>query len=123
MAPQPLTASDLSLDRVYELLHDGAVDEVRQLLDALQAREPDSAEIADLARKLAPPRGVLRAGASGKSRARERAWLCAHAREYRGCWIAVTDDSLVAADRDYGTVLDRVSETVGVDKVVLYFQP
>jgi|SRR5581483_8631489 len=123
MAIQPLEAAELALDGVYELLRHGRIEEARTQLATLSARAPASEDVADLARKLARPRGILAPGPPAASRERERAWLRAHAGEHRGNWLAVSGDSLIAAGPDYREVLARVRETVGVDNVVVFFQP
>jgi Family of unknown function (DUF5678) len=54
---------------------------------------------------------------------RERAWLREHAREHPGCWIAVYEDRLVAANADLGVVLTEARRQLGDVGAVIWWQP
>jgi hypothetical protein len=54
---------------------------------------------------------------------REYAWLQEHAAAYPGCWLAVLEDQLIAADPDFGVVVRAVRQTPEAERALLYFQP
>jgi hypothetical protein len=118
---------DLSLHEQIGTLRDrlesGDIEGGRALLSRLLEQFPDSSEAQFYARMLARPTAIAPPGEPERRRDRERDWLRAHAREYPGCWLAVSGDALVAADPNYAEVIAAVRRTVGVDSVVLYFQP
>jgi hypothetical protein len=91
----------------------------------LQARWPDSPRVQYWARVLAPPEVVPTSGRDPRSRPRdrERAWPREHAREYPGCWLAVYEDRLIAADPDLAVVYSAVRQALGAEGAVLHWQP
>jgi len=111
------------LNTIGELLARGNLEGARALVQRLQTRWPGSEELEEYARLLAPLRAHVIPGEKGRPLDRERAWLAVHAREYPGCWLAVSGDDLIAADPDYATVLARVRATVGVENAVVYKSP
>jgi hypothetical protein len=111
------------LAAIGQLLVAGNLNEARRLVERLQSSHPDSEELGHYARLLAPFEVRIRPGERGRTLDRERTWLAAHAREYPGCWLAVSGDQLIAADPDYAVVLARVRETVGVENAVAYKSP
>jgi hypothetical protein len=54
---------------------------------------------------------------------RERAWLREHGREYPGCWLALDEDRLIAADPDLEVVLSLANQTPEGQRALLYQQP
>ena len=74
---------------------------------------------------LAPPTASTVSGPDPRSRPleRERAWLKEHAREYPGCWLAVYEDRLIAADPDLGVVLTIADHAPEGQHALLYQQP
>lgn len=111
------------LPRVRELLERGEVEGARSLVRELQAAWPESAEVAALAALLALPRAIVRPGGPRRRLDLERAWLRAHAREHRGCWLAVRESELLGADPDLNVVMDKANQIVGSDDFTLFFQP
>ena len=50
-------------------------------------------------------------------------WLKEHAHEYPGCWLAIYEDNLIAADPDLQTVLARTREAIGEESALVVQQP
>lgn len=123
------TPSDLpaelvaGLKRMGEMLGNGDVEGARAWVKELEMRWPESERVRHYARVLAPPtvRTVPRRG--GRGFAKEHAWLKAHAREYPGCWIAVLEDQLIAADPDLRRVLAAARGTSDPMHTLIHFQP
>lgn len=103
----------------------GRVEESRVAVKELEARWPDDPRVQYWARVLTPPRVLPTPETHRHTRPldRERAWLRQHAREYPGCWLAVYEDELVAADPDLGAVLSEARRALGDEKVLLHYQP
>jgi hypothetical protein len=59
----------------------------------------------------------------GRALDRERAWLQAHAREHPGCWLAVFEDRLIAADPDLRAVLAITRQSLGDKSALLHYEP
>jgi hypothetical protein len=123
-------ATDDELEqRLAELRDDisrgGRVPEAREAVKELEARWPEDPRVQHWARVLALPvaRVVTEADPRSRPRDRERAWLKQHAEEYPGCWLAVYEDRLVAADPDLGVVFQEVRRVLGTDGAVLHWQP
>src|SRR5947208_552396 len=123
MAVQQPIEEPAELDQLQELLNAGDIEQARTLLAELRVKYPEHPRIAYLARVLERPRAVAVDAPLLPPRDQELAWLKAHAREHRGCWLALSGDSLIAADPDYGVVVDRARDSVGLENVVLYFPP
>jgi len=111
------------LTRLRDLLARGDVKQARALLKELEQRWPDSAWVRHYAQVLARPTASMRAGEQGPSHDREHAWLREHGPEYPGCWIAVLEDRLVAADPDFAVALSAVRGTPDGERALLFFQP
>ena len=69
------------------------VEGARTLVRELETCWPEAERVRRWARVLAPPIVTLRPGEHGRPLDRERAWLRQHAREYPGCWLAVSSSS------------------------------
>jgi hypothetical protein len=103
----------------------GRVEEARAALKDLEVCWPESKRVQYWARVLAPPTARTTSGADPRSRPldRERAWLREHARAYPGCWLAVHEDRLIAADPDLDVVLAQADQTPEGQHALLYQQP
>jgi hypothetical protein len=108
-----------------DISHGGRVPEAREAVKELEARWPEDPRVQNWARVLAPPRVIPTPEAHRHHRPldRERAWLKQHAREYPGCWLAVYEDRLIAANPDFGVVLTEARKTLGEGKAFLHYQP
>jgi hypothetical protein len=127
--PQPVaTATDAAalpedLQRLRDLLDAGRIEAARRFVKELEPRWPDSERVRHYAHVLAPPVVRLRPDIKGRSRDREFAWLKQHASEYPGCWLAIYEDRLIAADPDRRVVIAKAREELGQESALLYYQP
>ena len=111
------------LQQLVELVEASRVEEARALAPVLAARWPESQPIQHMARVLEPPKAAATGGRSGRALNRERAWLRTYAHEYPGCWLAVYEDRLIAADPDRRTVVAVARAALGEEGALLHFQP
>jgi hypothetical protein len=124
-APPPAPDSPqltADLDRLRSMVEHEDVDGARVFVKELEQRWPDSRRVQYWARVLAPPVARRVPGGTGRSFAREHAWLREHRREYPGCWLAVLEDRLLDADPDVGTLLTRLREMRRGRQALLHFQ-
>jgi hypothetical protein len=121
-APDPpqLTAD---LDRLRSMVEHEDVEGARAFVKELEQRWPDSESARHWARVLTPPVARRRPGVAGRSLERERKWLREHGREYPGCWLAVLEDRLLAADSNLGAVLAALRQIPGAEQALLHLQP
>jgi hypothetical protein len=122
------TDEDEFLRRLTQLREDlscGRVEEARAAVKDLEALWPASERVQYWSRVLAPPTAHTMPGPDPRSRPldRERAWLREHAREHPGCWLAVYEYRLVAADPDLEVVLAQANQTPEGQHALLYQQP
>jgi len=125
--PEPQSAIEepdlnASLECIRRLVEQGEVEEARERVNELEERWPDAKRVRYWASVLAPPVVRVLHGERGRPLDKERAWLREHAREYPGCWLAIRDDRLIAADPSLRTVLTSVRQTRGAENALLYFQ-
>ena len=106
-----------------DLLAREDVEGARVLAGQLASKWPAEERVQHYARVLAPPAARLAPGGPDRPLDLEYAWLRAHARDYPGCWIAVFEDQLVAADPDLNLVLSVVRAAPGAEDALLHFQP
>jgi hypothetical protein len=111
------------LRRLRSLLEEEDVEGARAMVKELVERWPDSERVRHLAHVLESPRTRVLHGERGRPLHREHAWLRQHAAEYPGCWLAVFEDRLVAADPDLGTVIRETRRALGSEGALLHFQP
>src|SRR5207302_3960870 len=95
------------LAQVREYVEHSRVEEAQAELKEMERRWPASERFQHWVRVLAPPIVRTVPGRDPRSRPfdKDRAWLRQHGREYPGCWLAVYEDRLIAADPDLGVVL------------------
>lgn len=95
------------------------VERIRSLLEAqeLLAAQREASRAAEehpehpwlqQANRVLNPSRVTTAPASGADRRREFEWLRRNRETYRGQWVALLGDELIAADRDFDVVLHQV---------------
>lgn len=98
----PSLAESQGRDRVShvaalrELIKKEHISEARRMLEALPIRATEEPAITRLRRLLSPP-DVRRSERRDFDRHREYRWLREHARGYRGQWVALDEDRLIAA--------------------------
>jgi hypothetical protein len=126
--PGPGDERDALLQRLSQLRDDvsgGRIEKARAAIQDLAALWPDSARVQYWARVLAPPTAAAAPGPDPRSGPleHERAWLKEHAREYPGCWLAVYEDRLIAADPDLEVVLAAAGQCPEGEHALLYQEP
>ncbi len=119
---QALGSLEESLALLRSLVEADDVEAARSLAPQLLERWPESPEARHWARVLAPPKATALRGETSRCVEREREWLRQHRHEYPGCWLAVYEDRLVAADPDLQTVYKIAREALGDRGAVIYFQ-
>ena len=108
--------------RLRDVQEREGVNAARILVKELAAKWPDAPAVQHKARVLEPPRVIGTGPPTGHYYVKAREWLKQHAREYPGCWLAVKDDRLVAADPDLEVVMDAVKQE-GIEHALLHLQP
>jgi hypothetical protein len=111
------------LQCLRDLLERDRVDEARQFVQELAQRWPESERVQHYAHVLAPPKVLPRPNIPPRSREREFKWLKEHASEFPGCWIAVHEDRLIAADPDQRVVITKARDVLGEQGALLFHQP
>jgi hypothetical protein len=111
------------LRHLNNLLERERIEEARRYVKELQQRWPDAERVQHYADVLAPP--VARSRPDLKTVSHDRAWnwLEKHGHEYPGCWLALLDDRLIAADPDRRVVLAKTRELLGHQRVFMFHQP
>lgn len=110
-------------ERLSGLLTSGHGMEARAYARALAKRWPDSKTIQHYARVLEPPASRRVPGSAPfRSVDQDYAWLQEHAQEYPGCWLAVFDSRLLAADPDLHRVVNAARRELGGEEALLYYQ-
>jgi hypothetical protein len=57
-----------------------------------------------------------------RDHSREWAWIAEHGEAYRGQWVMVRHDQLVAADPNIRALLSRVPPEIAADSIVWYLK-
>jgi hypothetical protein len=90
-----------ALDRLIEMMNTSDIEGARRYVKDLVREWPDAERVQHYARVLEPPKVLSSQPGNGKSfTLAEKAWLKEHAHEYPGCWIAIDDGRMIAADPD-----------------------
>jgi hypothetical protein len=118
---QERLAADLK--RLRDLLERDRVEEARRFVKELEQRWPEAERVRHYAHVLAPPKVRSRPDLPPQSSERELKWLKEHAHEYPGCWLAVYEDRLIAADPDLQVVVKQVREAIGEQSAFVFYQP
>lgn len=95
MSPSPGAQPFLLIARVKLLLEQQKIREARRTLEIGSSRHPANRQIASLLRAISPGQ-VSATGRTSSGRDRETAWIKQHGHEYRGKWIALEEDCLIA---------------------------
>jgi hypothetical protein len=112
-----------ALARLIDMLNSHDVEGARAYVKELVREWPDAELVQHYVRVLEPPRVLPSRPGTGKSFTQaETAWLKAHAHEYPGCWIAIDDGRMIAADPDLKVVRKAAKED-GADDPLYHFTP
>jgi Family of unknown function (DUF5678) len=123
--PETATDAEIQADlaRLIRLVETSRIDEARILVEDLAAKWPDSPRMQHWHTVLQPPRVIAVGGWPARSRDREFAWLDAHAHEYPGCWLAVFEDRLIAAEPDLKKVVAAARAELGDEIPLVVLAP
>jgi len=94
-SPTPDVQPILLIEHVKHLLDQKNIRDARRTLEIGSSRYPENRQIASLLRAISPGR-VSPTGWTSTGRERETAWIKQHGHEYRGKWIALDEDRLIA---------------------------
>ena len=94
-SPTPDAQPFLLIERVKHLLDQQMIRDARRTLEIGSSRYPANRQIASLLRAISPGR-VSPTGWTSSGREWETAWIKQHGHEYRGKWIALDGDRLIA---------------------------
>jgi hypothetical protein len=111
------------LQHLRALLEGDRVQEARRFVKELEQRWPEAERVQHYARVLEPPKVRMRPDLPARSSEREIKWLEEHGREYPGCWLAIHEDRLIAADPDRRVVTARAEQVLGEETYLLFHQP
>ncbi len=95
--------------QVKALLEEGAIDRARDLLQAQSAAIKADDRLSRLSLIVKPGR-VEAHDVRGPDRRAEMAWIQSNASQYKGKWIAVLGDTLIASGDDLRTVIELIHE-------------
>jgi hypothetical protein len=113
------------LEQIRDLVTRSRAPEAYALAKEMQHHWPESELVQYWVRVLAPPivRSVPGPDPRSRPRDKERAWLREHGHEYSGCWLAIYEDRLIAADPDLGLVLAEAKRNPEGQRALIYQQP
>jgi hypothetical protein len=115
-------ACEQALLELRSLVEADRVETARQLALQLVERWPSSPRVQYWARVLAPPAATAGGARALPSLERDQQWLRDHRANYPGCWIAVADGQLIAADPDLEEVQRMVRARLGTRGALLFHQ-
>ena len=115
-----IATPDEALQTLVDLVSQSRVPEARSLAPEFVARWPEDAPLRRFATVIEPPRATVNPAVPTRPYGQEWAWIRAHAREYPGCWMAVLNDQLLAADPDLEVVV-RAARAAEGGHLALFF--
>ncbi|MBN1461663.1 MAG: hypothetical protein JXA57_19195 [Armatimonadetes bacterium] len=121
--PSELALAESAEREISRLVGEGRVREARESLRRALALFPESAHLRQWQELLAPPRVRRVKEARTPSRQREREWLKLHAHEYRGQWVALAGERLLAAGPTFGEVLAQARATGEAARALVHWIP
>jgi hypothetical protein len=112
------------LQHLRDLIEHNRVEAARRYVKELEQRWPDAERVQHYARVLAPPVVQTRPDIPARSSEREWKWLKEHGHEYPGCWLAIFEGRLIAADPDRRVVTAQAEAAMkGEQTYLLFHQP
>jgi hypothetical protein len=114
---------DEGLAHLRRLLERDEVEGARGFVKVLERRWPGNEHVQRLARVLAPPVARFYKGKPLRPLDPEVAWVRGNARNYPGCWLAISGDQLVASDPSLKVVLAKVRQVLGEEPPLLHWEP
>jgi hypothetical protein len=99
----------IPLRQAKMLLGQGRIDAAREMLRRALERHPRNDALADLYKAITPGR-VIRKHVQYKHRKAEFAWIRANRQKYKGKWVALVDDELIASSDNLQEILQVIQE-------------
>ena len=99
----------LYLERARHMLSAQEIEPARRLLERASARYPNDKKIAQLLRAISPGE-TTKLVEKAKRRTKEMNWLADNGEQYRGMWVALEEDRLLASAVDLKSLLISVEE-------------
>ena len=106
------------LERAKELLSDQRVREAIDILSYGVSRYPEDAHIAQLLRAISPGRALKKAKTT-EARDNEVSWIRRHGRDYRGKWVAVCGNELMASRDTLDGLLEDLRKPKAAERIPL----
>ena len=100
------------LENAKRLLNSQRIQDARDTLQRGADLHPKDKKIAHLLRAISPGR-VTTVEGTAPDRSREAAWIRRHGDKYRGQWVAVNGDDLVATAPSLNTLLEKLKRRNG----------
>jgi hypothetical protein len=120
---RPIEETRSYTERIRELLEQDRVQGARNLLAEAIERGAQEADLPVLQRVLAPAKFLGLSDELDPDRTPEMNWLADHRKEYRGQWIALAEDRLIAHSEDIREVDSAVkSMTLNRRPLLLYVE-
>ncbi len=120
----PGSQPSVFLENAKRLLNSQRIQDARDTLQRGAELHPNDKKIAHLLRAISPGRVTMVEG-TAPDRSREAAWIRRHGDKYRGQWVAVNGDDLVATATSLNTLLEKLKRRNGKGNspLVHYFVP
>ncbi len=111
-----LLAQSTPATRIRELIEEDRVAQARALLSEALGASPEDPELLSLAKVLEPPRARPRQ-ITDMDRTQEFEWIRANRDAYRGRWIAIQGNELVADAPSFAELQSRIKDLKSVPLV------
>ncbi len=111
------------INEIRELVSENRIHSARQKLNEGLKIYPDSKKLLKCYEVLRPPKIISNSLPAGKNRKKERQWLKKHSDEYKGNWVALYDDILIAKHPDLKQVLKKAKKKYQLNDILLHFIP
>lgn len=118
---QPIEETRSYTERIRELLEQDRVQGARKLLAEAIERGAQEKDLPILQRVLAPAKFLGFSDERDPDRTPEMNWLAAHRNDYRGQWVALAEDLLLAHSKDIRDVDSAVKSMTLTRRALLLY--
>lgn len=94
----------------------------RQIYNTLEYL-PSGGRLNKLKKLLEPPRVISSYLSATKNRTKERQWLRKNSEKFRGKWVALIDDKMIASNKAISKVIKEARNKYYLEEVLLHFIP
>lgn len=99
------------------------IEEARQQINSTIEYLPHSNRLNKLKKLLEPPRVISSSLSASKNRDKERDWLKKNSKKFKGKWVALVDDKLIAFNKSISVVIRKTKKKYDLKEVLLHFIP